>query len=101
MVVTPNFPSYIILYHYGIKIECCVLEYYNKNCFISLLKVICGLGHPLELPNETALVVQIAFTSVVYPSLLLAYMGQAAYLSQHHIIQTDYRIGFYVSVPGS
>lgn len=27
-------------------------------------------------------------------------MGQAAYLSQHHSVETDYRIGFYVSVPG-
>ncbi|CAN0924452.1 Potassium transporter 8 [Linum grandiflorum] len=26
-------------------------------------------------------------------------MGQAAYLSKHHILETDYRIGFYVSVP--
>lgn len=43
---------------------------------------------------------QIAFTSVVYPALTLAYMGQAAYLSQHHVIESDYRIGFYVSVPG-
>lgn len=43
---------------------------------------------------------QIAFTSLVYPSLVLAYMGQAAYLSRHHIIESDYRIGFYVSVPG-
>ncbi|XP_064996896.1 potassium transporter 10-like isoform X3 [Musa acuminata AAA Group] len=44
--------------------------------------------------------IKIAFTFVVYPSLLLAYMGQAAYLSQHHVIQNHYRIGFYVSVPG-
>ncbi|XP_064996895.1 potassium transporter 6-like isoform X2 [Musa acuminata AAA Group] len=43
--------------------------------------------------------IKIAFTFVVYPSLLLAYMGQAAYLSQHHVIQNHYRIGFYVSVP--
>ncbi|GFY91042.1 K+ uptake permease 6 [Actinidia rufa] len=43
---------------------------------------------------------EIAFTSIVYPSLILAYMGQAAYLSQHHVIENDYRIGFYVSVPG-
>lgn len=43
---------------------------------------------------------QIAFTFVVYPSLILAYMGQAAYLSKHHVIQGDYHIGFYVSVPG-
>lgn len=43
---------------------------------------------------------QVAFASVVYPSLILAYMGQAAYLSKHHVIDNDYRIGFYVSVPG-
>ncbi|KAG5624370.1 hypothetical protein H5410_009588 [Solanum commersonii] len=42
---------------------------------------------------------QIAFTFVVYPSLILAYMGQAAYLSKHHVIASDYHIGFYVSVP--
>lgn len=43
---------------------------------------------------------QIAFTSLVYPSLVLAYMGQAAYLSQHHETESEYRVGFYVSVPG-
>lgn len=41
---------------------------------------------------------QIAFTSFVYPSLILAYMGQAAYLSQHHGMENQ--VGFYVSVPG-
>ncbi|XP_023546692.1 potassium transporter 6-like [Cucurbita pepo subsp. pepo] len=43
--------------------------------------------------------IQIAFSFMVYPSLVLAYMGQAAYLSQHHSIPNDYRIGFYISVP--
>lgn len=43
---------------------------------------------------------QIAFTFMVYPSLLLAYMGQAAYLSQHHPSSNEHPIGFYVSVPG-
>ncbi|XXG55354.1 hypothetical protein AAC387_Pa03g3047 [Persea americana] len=43
--------------------------------------------------------IKVAFASVVYPSLILAYMGQAAYLSKHHVIDNDYRIGFYVSVP--
>ncbi|KAK6931080.1 Potassium transporter [Dillenia turbinata] len=42
----------------------------------------------------------VAFTSLVYPSLILAYMGQAAYLSQHPVIHSDH-IGFYVSVPGT
>lgn len=45
-------------------------------------------------------ILQIAFTTMVYPSLILAYMGQAAYLSKHHDISDDYHIGFYVSVPG-
>lgn len=46
--------------------------------------------------------VQVAFSFVVYPALVLAYMGQAAYLSQHHQIEeTSYKIGFYVSVPGT
>lgn len=43
--------------------------------------------------------IKIAFSCFVYPCLILAYMGQAAYLSMHHSLQTDYRIGFYVSVP--
>lgn len=50
---------------------------------------------------EREVKLQIAFTFVVYPSLVLAYMGQAAYLSTHHIIEKDYQIGFYVSVPGT
>lgn len=44
---------------------------------------------------------QIAFISVVYPALVLAYMGQAAFISQHHNFESSYHIGFYVSVPGS
>ncbi|XP_010271970.1 PREDICTED: potassium transporter 8-like isoform X2 [Nelumbo nucifera] len=52
-----------------------------------------------DLGHFSQLSIKIAFTSVVYPSLILAYMGQAAYLSKHHIIENDYHIGFYVSVP--
>ncbi|XP_019158110.1 PREDICTED: potassium transporter 6-like [Ipomoea nil] len=52
-----------------------------------------------DLGHFSQLSIQIAFTFLVYPSLILAYMGQAAYLSQHHVIESDYRIGFYVSVP--
>ncbi|XP_030521167.1 potassium transporter 6-like [Rhodamnia argentea] len=52
-----------------------------------------------DLGHFSQLSIKIAFTSMVYPSLILAYMGQAAYLSQHHIVGSDYRIGFYVSVP--
>ncbi|XP_058194129.1 potassium transporter 6 [Rhododendron vialii] len=52
-----------------------------------------------DLGHFSQLSIQIAFTSFVYPSLILAYMGQAAYLSEHHDIDNGYRIGFYVSVP--
>jgi KUP system potassium uptake protein len=43
---------------------------------------------------------QLAFTSLVYPALILGYMGQAAYLSQHHNFDSSYQIGFYIAVPG-
>ncbi|XVE92454.1 hypothetical protein REPUB_Repub01dG0098800 [Reevesia pubescens] len=52
-----------------------------------------------DLGHFSQLSIKIAFTTLVYPSLILAYMGQAAYLSQHHTIESDYQIGFYVSVP--
>ncbi|KFK41451.1 hypothetical protein AALP_AA2G132200 [Arabis alpina] len=52
-----------------------------------------------DLGHFSQLSIQIAFTSLVYPSLILAYMGQAAYLSQHHVYETEYKVGFYVSVP--
>ncbi|CAD6335397.1 unnamed protein product [Miscanthus lutarioriparius] len=44
---------------------------------------------------------QLAFTSLVYTSLILGYMGQAAYLSQHHNLDASYQIGFYIAVPES
>lgn len=49
------------------------------------------LGH-FSVPS-----IQIAFTAVVFPCLLLAYMGQAAYLIKNPYDTT--RI-FYDSVPG-
>ncbi|KAK0592464.1 hypothetical protein LWI29_019626 [Acer saccharum] len=50
-----------------------------------------------DLGHFSYLAIQIAFTFLVYPALILAYMGQAAYLSQHH--QSSYQISFYLSVP--
>ncbi|XP_062155794.1 potassium transporter 2 isoform X2 [Alnus glutinosa] len=50
-----------------------------------------------DLGHFSYTAIQIAFTFLVYPALILAYMGQAAYLSQNH--QTNHRISFYVSVP--
>ncbi|XP_010921120.1 probable potassium transporter 9 [Elaeis guineensis] len=54
-----------------------------------------------DLGHFSYTAIQIAFTLLVYPALILAYMGQAAYLSRHHKIYTSYQIGFYVSVPES
>lgn len=42
-----------------------------------------------DLGHFSQLSIKIAFTSLVYPSLVLAYMGQAAYLSQHHTLESD------------
>ncbi|RYR34033.1 hypothetical protein Ahy_A10g048752 isoform B [Arachis hypogaea] len=49
-----------------------------------------------DLGHFSYMAIQIAFTFLVYPALILAYMGQAAYLSNHHHLQ----ISFYASVPG-
>ncbi|XP_073060337.1 potassium transporter 8-like isoform X3 [Primulina eburnea] len=54
-----------------------------------------------DLGHFSQLSVKIAFSFIVYPSLILAYMGQAAYLSKHHVIESYYRIGFYESVPAN
>ncbi|MED6143653.1 Potassium transporter 6 [Stylosanthes scabra] len=53
-----------------------------------------------DLGHFSQLSIKIAFTSVVYPFLTLAYMGQAAYFSRHHDIKHEYEFGFYASVPG-
>lgn len=51
-----------------------------------------------DLSHFPVLSIQIAFTAVVFPCLLLAYSGQAAYLMKH----TDHVVGaFYHSIPGS
>ncbi|KAL0452662.1 UNVERIFIED_CONTAM: Potassium transporter 2 [Sesamum latifolium] len=52
-----------------------------------------------DLGHFSYAAIQIAFSFLVYPALILAYMGQAAFLSRHH--HTIHKIGFYVSVPES
>ncbi|KAK9050392.1 hypothetical protein SSX86_030638, partial [Deinandra increscens subsp. villosa] len=52
-----------------------------------------------DLGHFSYAAIQIAFTFLVYPALILGYMGQAAYLSKHH--QMDDDISYYVSVPES
>ena len=51
-----------------------------------------------DLAHFPVLAVQIAFTAFVFPCLLLAYSGQAAYLVNHkeHVVDA----AFYHSIPG-
>lgn len=50
-----------------------------------------------DLAHFPVSAVQIAFTVVVFPCLLLAYCGQAAYLVRHPDHVAD---AFYRSIPG-
>ena len=50
-----------------------------------------------DLAHFPVSAVQLAFTIVVFPCLLLAYSGQAAYLMQNHDHVVD---AFYRSIPG-
>lgn len=52
-----------------------------------------------DLGHFSYTAIQIAFTFLVYPALILAYMGQAAFLSKHH--HNSNQISFYIAVPGS
>ncbi|KAI7734982.1 hypothetical protein M8C21_029719 [Ambrosia artemisiifolia] len=52
-----------------------------------------------DLGHFSYAAIQIAFTFLVYPALILGYMGQAAYLSKNHQMADD--ISYYVSVPKS
>ncbi|GMN23674.1 hypothetical protein TIFTF001_000210 [Ficus carica] len=50
-----------------------------------------------NLGHFSPLSIKIAFTFLVYPSLILAYMGEAAFLSKHH---EDIQRSFYKAIPG-
>ncbi|XP_050240172.1 potassium transporter 1 isoform X2 [Quercus robur] len=49
-----------------------------------------------NLGHFSSLSIRIAFTFLVYPSLLLTYMGEAAFLSKHH---EDIERSFYKAIP--
>ncbi|PQM39923.1 Potassium transporter 11 [Prunus yedoensis var. nudiflora] len=53
-----------------------------------------------DLAHFPVSAVQIAFTTVVFPCLLLAYSGQAAYLMKYHDEKTVLQ-AFYLSIPGT
>ncbi|GFY99331.1 potassium transporter 1 [Actinidia rufa] len=50
-----------------------------------------------DLGHFSALSIKIAFTFLVYPCLVLAYLGEAAFLSRHH---EDIQRSFYKAIPG-
>ncbi|KAK1574918.1 hypothetical protein Q3G72_001763 [Acer saccharum] len=50
-----------------------------------------------DLGHFSKLSIRIAFTGVVYPCLVLAYMGEAAFLSKN---KSDLRSSFYLAIPG-
>ncbi|KAJ0042006.1 hypothetical protein Pint_17742 [Pistacia integerrima] len=60
-------------------------------CIAGAEAMFADLGHFSQVSNR------IAFTGFVYPCLVLAYMGEAAYLSQHKM---DPRRSFYLTIPG-
>ncbi|GMG98829.1 hypothetical protein Nepgr_000669 [Nepenthes gracilis] len=49
-----------------------------------------------DLGHFSALSIKIAFSFLVYPCLVLAYMGEAAFLSRHH---EDIQSSFYKAIP--
>ncbi|XP_011022399.1 PREDICTED: probable potassium transporter 13 isoform X4 [Populus euphratica] len=49
-----------------------------------------------DLGHFSQLSIRIAFTAIIYPSLILAYMGEAAYLSKH---KEDLQRSFYRAIP--
>ncbi|KAL6200365.1 hypothetical protein ACLB2K_030147 [Fragaria x ananassa] len=49
-----------------------------------------------NLGHFSSLSIKLAFTCLVYPSLVLSYMGEAAFLSKHH---EDIQRSFYRSIP--
>ncbi|XVF68494.1 hypothetical protein PTKIN_Ptkin11bG0006900 [Pterospermum kingtungense] len=49
-----------------------------------------------DLGHFSSLSIRVAFTFLVYPCLILAYMGEAAFLSKHH---EDIQRSFYKAIP--
>ncbi|KAJ4848729.1 hypothetical protein Tsubulata_043975 [Turnera subulata] len=50
-----------------------------------------------DLGHFSQLSIRLAFTGIVYPCLIVAYMGEAAYLSKH---KEDLQRSFYQAIPG-
>eukprot|EP00249_Psilotum_nudum_P018190 c26681_g1_i1 orf=98-2524(+) len=81
----------------------CIYFYFKRNMFKAWYSlgglVLCITGGEAmfaDLGHFSVRAIQIAFCCLVYPCLLLAYMGQAAYLVKH---PSDLDDTFYKSIP--
>ncbi|XP_021294040.1 probable potassium transporter 13 [Herrania umbratica] len=94
--------------HWNPRVISALSPYYVYNFFKKTGKdgwsslggiVLCVTGAEAmfaDLGHFSQLSIRIAFTVVVYPCLILAYMGEAAYLSKH---KEDLQRSFYKSIP--
>lgn len=69
-------------------------QHYQITCVITITGTEALFADLSQFP---VIAIQIAFTVVVFPCLLLAYSGQAAYLMKN---SQDVRSVFYQSIPG-
>ncbi|XWS18734.1 hypothetical protein CRYUN_Cryun32bG0070100 [Craigia yunnanensis] len=90
--------------HWNPRVVSALSPYYMYNFFKKAGKdgwsslggiVLCITGLSV-IPLAKPISFKIAFTVVVYPCLILAYMGEAAYLSKH---KEDLQRSFYKSIP--
>ncbi|XVF39989.1 hypothetical protein PTKIN_Ptkin01aG0077400 [Pterospermum kingtungense] len=94
--------------HWNPRVVSALSPYYVYNFFKKARKdgwsslggiVLCITGAEAmfaDLGHFSQLSIRIAFTVVVYPCLILTYMGEAAYLSKH---KEDLQRSFYKSIP--
>ncbi|XWS10318.1 hypothetical protein CRYUN_Cryun39dG0065900 [Craigia yunnanensis] len=99
-----------IIFRWNPRVLCAVSPYYIYDFFKKAGKdgwsslggciVLCITGAEAmfaDLGHFCQLSVRIGFTAVVYPCLVLAYMGEAAYLSKHRM---NLQSSFYKAIPG-
>ncbi|XP_022718099.1 probable potassium transporter 13 [Durio zibethinus] len=96
------------VFHWNPRVLCAVSPYHIYNFFNKAGKdawsslggiVLCITGAEAmfaDLGHFSQLSVRIGFTAVVYPCLVLAYMGEAAYLSKHRM---NLQSSFYKAIP--
>ncbi|KAL2332988.1 hypothetical protein Fmac_014201 [Flemingia macrophylla] len=96
------------IFHWNPKIYCALSPIYTVKFikttgtegWLSLGGVVLSIAGVetmfANLGHFSALSIKIAFTCLVYPCLVLAYMGEAAFLSRHH---EDIQRSFYKAIP--